>query len=123
MAASRSVPFSLEEHRDALFPFTHIFTKMPPEVVPLLGVEAHGNVDPPDVFVGHCLVKLNGLIYDPSYGTGPFPAGEAGEIEWEDASVAGFRKLFVIDGRGYLVAKANDPGGADNKEVVFEGVQ
>ena len=43
------------------------------------------------MFGDHALVSINGQIYDPSYGKGPF----SGTIDWEDNSIDGFGVQFI----------------------------
>lgn len=59
-------------------------------VTDLAGVPGQGNGDPIAIFGDHALIEYDGEIYDPSYGTGPFPDIRA----WEDASIEGFGVQF-----------------------------
>lgn len=58
-----------------------------------LGLPGQGNPSPPGWFeVGdHAVVKYGGEIYDPSYGTGPFPDIAA----WAQASLDGYAKFTL----------------------------
>ncbi len=57
------------------------------DVFNLNGIKAQGNKEPRFEFGNHFVVKRNGAIYDPSYGSGPF----ASEIEHENAAIDGIR--------------------------------
>ncbi len=65
----------------------------------IMGIRGQGNSpNPPAWFERHFILKLNGLLYDPSYGTGPFNS----YLQYESQSFEGC--LFVRDERDcYLV--------------------
>lgn len=50
------------------------------------GIPGQSNLNPISLFTNHAVVGINGKIFDPSYGTGPFD----NFIKWKDASLAGF---------------------------------
>jgi hypothetical protein len=52
---------------------------------PLEGVAGQQATNPPPGFPNHVILKVGGELYDPSYGTGPFPDHES----WETASLFG----------------------------------
>ncbi len=53
----------------------------------MIGDKAHGILDPEPYFADHAVVCMpNGEIYDPSYGTGPFPNIKI----WEEKSIDGY---------------------------------
>jgi hypothetical protein len=55
---------------------------IPPSALP--GIAGQGGVaDPKSQFADHALVEWNGALYDPSYGTGPFPS----LLAWQRASL------------------------------------
>ena len=68
-------------------PFTHRNN----EISPQDGAGGQNNENPPESFRNHYIVSYDGKYFDPSYGNGPFTTKEA----WEDASIDGFRKLFI----------------------------
>lgn len=83
-----------------------------------VGLDAHlkrsiagqGGTTPPQEFIQHYLIEVEGKLYDPSYGTGPFGSQQ----EWENASIAGFSRLVTDDaGHQVLVARKNDPSKAE----------
>lgn len=55
-----------------------------PPFADLPGIPAQGGVaDPHSAFLDHALTEWNGQLYDPSYGTGPFPT----LLNWQRASL------------------------------------
>lgn len=52
---------------------------------PLEGVAGQQASNPPPSFPNHVILSVGGTLYDPSYGTGPFPDHAA----WERASLVG----------------------------------
>jgi len=66
-------------------------TSTPFSPVDLPDIPAQGNSNPIAVFGDHALVEINGQIYDPSYGDGPYSS----VIDWQDASIDGFGVQFI----------------------------
>lgn len=67
------------------------------DVADQLGIAGQSNPDPPGVFLNHFVVEYYKIVYDPSYGAGPFNS----EAEHENAA---------IDGIGnHRTAKKNNP--------------
>ena len=63
---------------------------------PLEGVGGQQATNPPPGFPNHVILKVGGKLYDPSYGTGPFPDHDT----WEKASLFGQgTALTDADGR------------------------
>jgi len=52
---------------------------------PLEGVGGQQTTNPPPDFPNHVILSVGGILYDPSYGTGPFPD----HASWEKASLIG----------------------------------
>jgi len=52
---------------------------------PLEGVAGQQASNPPPAFPNHVILSVGGILYDPSYGTGPFPD----HATWEQASLVG----------------------------------
>jgi hypothetical protein len=67
-------------------PFTHEGNT---ECVKDDGLPGQGKSDPQFTFNDHALVLYGGLIYDPSYGVGPYADVKA----WETAAIAGLGKV------------------------------
>ena len=85
-------------------PIAHIAVKPNP---------AQGNPAPARLFLDHALVKYNGKIYDPSYGTGPFNSLK----DWENASL---ESCIYADVEGGPTKRtiANHPDTEETKEGV-----
>ena len=66
---------------------------------PLAGVPGQQASNPPAGFPNHVILNVGGILYDPSYGTGPFPDHDT----WEKASLAGM-STGVVDADGKIVA-------------------
>jgi hypothetical protein len=62
----------------------------PAEVTDMEGVPGQNTTNPKSTFEAHWVAQINGKIYDPSYGNGPFETLR----QWEEASVAG---LFILN--------------------------
>jgi len=70
--------------------------------LPLPGVAGQGGVaDPESAFANHGLMELGGMLYDPSYGTGPYPT----LLAWQQASLDAV--LFEHNGTQF---SAGQPG-------------
>jgi len=63
-------------------PFTHV---APTEITKGTGLPGIGKTNPQSTFVDHALVDYGGKIWDPSYGSGPFPD----LLTWEKGAIAG----------------------------------
>ncbi|PXA04641.1 hypothetical protein DDZ13_05570 [Coraliomargarita sinensis] len=65
---------------------------------PLAGVPGQRTSNPKPGFPNHVILKVGETIFDPSYGTGPFPD----HATWEEASLAG-RNAAIKDADGKRV--------------------
>ena len=102
------------------------------------GVPGQGNQNPPPDFSDHFIARYKSeqlkagggtetvyAYYDPSYGGGGFANAEEAKAHaaWEDASLAGFIKVFRIPSSTGIttmaLAKQNAPGHVDNIETGF----
>lgn len=78
-----------------------------PEFNDAPGVPGQNNANPPGWFAwgDHVIAVYQGQIYDPSYGTGPFPNLGA----WANGSLAGFAyitsSVHMVDGTPYVTYK------------------
>ena len=86
-------------------------------VLDAAGLAGQNNANPPGLFVSgdHALVTYTSpttrqtVIYDPSYGSGPFASVRA----WADASLAGFATLNELNGN--IALEACSPDAADRQ--------
>lgn len=73
------------------------------------GIPGQGNDEPPAFLSNHFVVEIDGMIYDPSYGLGPFPDQAAHEA----ALVAGLGGIL----EGEIRVKENSP---DEREASYQ---
>jgi hypothetical protein len=87
----------------------------------LPGIGGQNTANPPSIFDNHCMIKVNGVYYDPSYGK-----TWASRQEWEDQAVAGFVDPYAwfppeAQGEAFYYFRTNPTGGpADTKEEFFD---
>jgi len=77
------------------------------------GAAGQGKTNPQFVFGDHALVNLGGQIYDPSYGTGPFPdhaTWEAASIDGLGRTASGVFNFFQSDGTRQFLTNDCSPG-------------
>ena len=81
----------------------------------LPGAAGQNIADPLSVFVDHCLIKINGVYFDPSYGK-----KYTSHQDWEDNAVAGFLVRDILGGRYLSRQNPSGPGvAADTGETLL----
>lgn len=85
------------------------------------GTPGQGSTDPASFFERHFIVKHGDRYFDPSYGAGPFIAGNPDQaaLAWENTSIAGYYGLGVGTFQGQNVARFVARGGTAAREVEF----
>lgn len=55
------------------------------------GIPGQKNPNPPPIFFNHFIVEYAGMVWDPSYGAGPFGGANNGENAHENAAIDGIK--------------------------------
>ncbi len=82
---------------------------------PLEGLAAQSTDMPPPDYPNHIILRVDGRLYDPSYGTGPFDDHE----QWEAASLSACGQIVVDDEEDFLGIAATTEGALSQSYAVL----